>query len=101
MCLADKTEVTKHVLDAIAELSAVTRSIYGVGVQWKPGVRTGPQYPEWDQQARFLDSMRAIAHTKHQEYLQHDDDNDQLPASPATLVDVQAMLTMLKEYNEP
>jgi hypothetical protein len=61
MCLADKREVPMTMLDAIAELSAVNRSMGGVGVTWKPAVSTGPQYPEWDQHLRFARTLVTIA----------------------------------------
>lgn len=63
MCLADKREVPMSVLDAIAELSAVNRSMGGVGVTWGPASSTGPQYPEWSQHLRFVRTLLTIAET--------------------------------------
>jgi hypothetical protein len=63
MCLADKLEVPLGVLDAIAELSAVSRVIEGVGVTWKPAASTGAQYPEWDQHLRFTRTLLKIVET--------------------------------------
>lgn len=60
MCLADKLDVPLAVLDAIAELSAVSHVIGGVGVTWKPAASTGPQYPEWDQHLRFMRTLLKI-----------------------------------------
>jgi len=67
MCLADKCEVPTTVLDALAELSAVNRSIKGVGVTWKPAASTGPQYPEWSEHLRFARTLLAIAEANNDE----------------------------------
>jgi len=85
MCLADKREVPMAVLDAIAELSAVNRSMGSVGVTWKPAVSTGPQYPEWDQHLRFARTLVTIAEAN----LRRESDNDEpTDTAYATLSDV-------------
>lgn len=85
MCLADKREVPTAVLDAIAELSAVNRSMGGVGVTWRPASSTGPQYPEWSQHLRFARTLVTIAEANLRCEVNHDAPSD---TSYATLSDV-------------
>jgi len=69
MCLADKLEVPRALIDTIAELTAVRHTIAGIGVLWKPAASTGPSYPEWDQHLRFARTLVQIAQAedvKHQ-----------------------------------
>ena len=75
MCLADKLEVPLPVLDAIAELSAINHVIAGVGVIWKPGAPTGPQYPAWSQHQRFARTVAAIVQTEYERDRQEEDDD--------------------------
>lgn len=85
MCLADKREVPTAVLDAIAELSAVNRSMLGVGVTWKPASSTGPQYPEWHQHLRFA---RTLVTTAEANLRRESDNVPPTDTSYATLGDV-------------
>lgn len=89
MCLADKLEVPLTVLDAIAELSAVSHVIGGVGVTWKPAASTGPQYPEWDQHLRFTRTLLKIVETsmKHDQ-AEDNEDEGRAPKAYATLAEV-------------
>lgn len=61
MLVADKTEASSFLLDALAELSAVRRVLNGVGVVLKPATSTGPQNPEWRESTRFLGTMLGLA----------------------------------------
>jgi hypothetical protein len=90
MCLADKLEVPLAMLDAIAELSAVTCAIGGVGVTWRPAASTGPQYPEWDQHLRFTRTLLKIA----EEHVKSPQDKEDVGAGTpyATLTEVTKTL---------
>lgn len=91
MCLADKREVPLAVIDAIAELSAVTRAMHGVGVTWKPARSTGPQYPEWDEHARFAHTVAEIAEASARKRRDVEEDGS-APRSFATLDEVEHTL---------
>jgi hypothetical protein len=75
------------VLDALAELSAISRVIFGVGVTWKPAVSTGPQYPEWDQHLRFARNVTKVAEEIAKRSRENDDAEAPIRAY-ATLAEV-------------
>src|SRR5262249_54097248 len=100
MCLADKLDVPMSVLDTIAELSAVSHAIAGIGVTWKPSASTGPQYPEWDQHLRFAQTVMAIAQAESARYRDEaDSDEDEALDTCATLAEVQARTNKDKAKN--
>lgn len=61
MLVADEVEAPEVLLNAVAELSAVRHAMSSVGVVLRPAASSGPQYPEWDQSARFARSVLQIA----------------------------------------
>ena len=76
MCLADKTEVTAHLLDALAELGAFQYAMRDVGCVWKPAASTGPQDPEWKEQIRFHATLLAISRKLHEKHIEDMDSED-------------------------
>lgn len=98
MCLADKLKVPLVVLDAIAELSAVSCVIGGVGVTWKPAASTGPQSPEWDQHLRFTRTLLKIAEESVK--CEQDKDEGGAPKAYATLAEVKHDIQRGKELME-
>lgn len=86
MCLSDKLDVQVRVIDALAELQAVSRVMHCVGVTWKPATSTGPQYPEWGEHARFSRTILDIAQQQHMK--QRELDEGDARNCPATLAEV-------------
>jgi len=78
MCLADKKEVSDHVLDALAELAAFQFSMRDIGAVWKPASSTGPQDPEWKEQIRFHETLLKISRKQNQKYIEDLDSEDKL-----------------------
>ena len=76
MCLADKKEVTAHLLDALAELAAFQYAMRDVGCVWKPAASTGPQDPEWKEQIRFHATLLAISRKQNEKYIEDMDSED-------------------------
>lgn len=64
MLLADGREPWDGLLDAVAELAAVRRSLSGVGVVLRPAASSGPQDPHWGEIARHARAMLTIAETE-------------------------------------
>lgn len=64
MMLADRKPVPPHLLDAVAELAAVTEALHQSRRQWEPAQSTGSQFPEWDLHLRYLKMLAAVAESE-------------------------------------
>jgi hypothetical protein len=80
MYLADRQDAPGVVLDALAQLHAVSQAMSLVGIPWRPAASCGPQSTEWGQHARFA---RTILDISWQEATRSD-----APPCPATLGEV-------------
>lgn len=78
MCLADKTEVSIHLLDALSELAAFQYAMRDVGCVWKPASSTGPQDPEWKEQIRFHATLLKVSRKQNEKYIEDMDSEDKL-----------------------
>lgn len=76
MYLADRAPVPSAVLDAIADLSAVSSILGWVGVPWRPTTAAGPQSPDWGHHTRFARTILQVAEAEFAESMDGDADDE-------------------------
>ncbi len=92
MLLADRKVAPAGLLDAIAELSAVTRSLHQARKRWEPSTSIGAQYPEWDMHLRHGRMLVRIAQAeidRQNESKYRDAEEPLLTSAPMSLNEIK------------